>query len=89
MKKITKKRDSLPKIFGNGLATGLILQLAIGPVFFFIINLVLQRTFWDGLAGVFAVTLVDYFYITLAIVGIGKLLERKKLNKIFGIKDDE
>lgn len=75
----------MPKIFGNGLATGLILQLAIGPVFFFIINLVLQRTFWDGLAGVFAVTLVDYFYITLAIVGIGKLLERKKLNKIFGI----
>jgi len=40
------------KIFGNGLATGLILQLAIGPVFFFIINLSLQRSLIDGLVGV-------------------------------------
>jgi len=69
----------------NGLITGLILQVAIGPVFFFIINLVLQRSFFDGLAGVFAVTLVDYFYITLAIFGIGKLLENKRVKKTFGI----
>lgn len=73
------------KIFRNGLATGLVLQLAIGPVFFFIINLVLQRSFFDGLIGTLAVTIVDYFYITLAIFGIGKLLENKKIKKIFGI----
>ena len=73
------------KIFRNGLATGLVLQLAIGPVFFFIINLALQRSFFDGLIGVFAVTIVDYFYITLAIFGIGKLLENKKVKKVFGI----
>ncbi len=73
------------KIFRNGLATGLVLQLAIGPVFFFIINLALQRSFFDGLVGVLAVTIVDYFYITLAIFGIGKLLENKKIKKIFGI----
>jgi len=73
------------KIFRNGLATGLVLQLAIGPVFFFIINLALQRSFFDGLVGVFAVTIVDYFYITLAIFGIGKLLENKKVKKVFGI----
>jgi len=69
----------------NGLLTGLTLQLAIGPVFLFIINLALQRTIMDGIAGVFAVTLVDYFYITLAIAGIGKLLENKKFKKTFGI----
>ncbi|HIG96334.1 TPA: LysE family transporter [Candidatus Woesearchaeota archaeon] len=73
------------KIFKNGLLTGLFLQLAIGPVFFFIINLALQRTIWDGLIAVLAVTLVDYFYITLSIVGIGKLLEKKKTKNVFGI----
>lgn len=73
------------KIFRNGLATGLFLQLAIGPVFFFIANLTIQKSIFDGLAGVFAVTIVDYFYITLSIFGIGKLLENKKIKKIFGI----
>ena len=72
------------KIFKNGLATGLILQLAIGPVFFFIINLTLQKTIFDGLIAVLAVTIVDYFYITLAILGIGKFLVKKKVKKIFG-----
>ncbi len=73
------------KIFRNWLLTGLILQLAIGPVFFFIMNLTLQRTIYDGLVGVIAVTIVDYLYITLAIFGVGKLLENKKIKKIFGI----
>lgn len=72
-------------VFKNGLLTGLILQLAIGPVFFFIVNLALQRTMADGFAGVVAVTLVDYFYITLALMGVGKVLEKKKIKKIFGI----
>lgn len=39
----------------------------------------------DGFAGVVAVTLVDYFYITLALMGVGKVLEKKKIKKIFGI----
>ena len=73
------------RVFANGLLTGLILQTAIGPVFFFIINLALQRSLFDGLVAVIAVTLVDYFYISLAILGIGKLLEKKKIKKAFGI----
>ena len=73
------------RIFANGLLTGLVLQTAIGPVFFFIINLALQRSLYDGLVAVVAVTLVDYFYISLAILGIGKLLEKKKVKKAFGI----
>jgi len=72
------------KIIRNGLATGLILQLAIGPVFFFIVNLTIQRSILDGLVAVLAVTIVDYLYITLAILGVGKLLERKKVKKVFG-----
>jgi len=73
------------RIFKNGLITGLLLQLAIWPVFFFIINLALQRTLLDGVAWVLAVTIVDYFYITLAVLGIWKLLEKKKFKKIFWI----
>ncbi|MBI4994970.1 LysE family transporter [Candidatus Peregrinibacteria bacterium] len=73
------------RVFANGLLTGLILQTAIGPVFFFIINLALQRSLYDGLVAVVAVTLVDYFYISLAILGIGKLLEKKRFKKTFGI----
>jgi threonine/homoserine/homoserine lactone efflux protein len=73
------------KVFRNGLLTGLVLQMAIGPVFFFIINLTLQKTVIDGFAGVIGVTLADYFYITLAIIGIGKLIENKKIKKVFGI----
>ena len=61
------------KEFKNGLLTGLTLQLAIGPVFLFIANLTLQKSTLDGLAGVVAVTIVDYLYITLSILGIGRL----------------
>jgi arginine exporter protein ArgO len=73
------------KEFKNGLLVGLTLQLAVGPVFFFIINLALQKTIFDGFAGVLAVTLVDYLYISLAIFGIGRLLNNKKFKKVFGI----
>ena len=73
------------KIIKNGFLTGIILQLAIGPVFFFILNLTLQRTILDGLIAVLAVSIVDYFYITLAILGIGHFLENKRVKKIFGI----
>lgn len=73
------------RTFANGLLTGLVLQTAIGPVFFFIMNLALQRSIFDGLVAVTAVTIVDYFYISLSIFGIGKLLEKKKIKKTFGI----
>jgi threonine/homoserine/homoserine lactone efflux protein len=73
------------KEFKNGVFTGLTLQLAIGPVFFFIINLTLQKSVFDGFAGVLAVTIVDYLYIALSILGIGTLLESAKFKKVFGI----
>lgn len=76
---------SSQRILLNGLTTGLMLQLAIGPVFFFITNLSLQKSFADGMAAVFAVTLVDYLYITLAILGIGSILKQPKIARIVGI----
>lgn len=44
----------------KGLITGLILQIAIGPIFFLIVNITLQKTLLDGLSAVVAVTIVDY-----------------------------
>jgi threonine/homoserine/homoserine lactone efflux protein len=69
----------------NGFFTGLLLQIAIGPVFFFILNLSLQKTVVDGLFAVIAVTIVDYLFITLAVLGVGKLLEKPKIELVMGI----
>jgi threonine/homoserine/homoserine lactone efflux protein len=74
----------LIKVFVNGLVTGFILQIAIGPVFFFVVNLALQRTLLDGMAAVAAVTIVDYLFILLAVFGAGKLLEGEKTKKTMG-----
>lgn len=73
------------KIIINGLSTGLILQLAIGPVFIFIANTVIQKSLTDGLYATAAVAVADYLYIILAIIGAGKLLEKQKYKKLFGI----
>ncbi|PWR70638.1 LysE family transporter [Methanospirillum lacunae] len=72
------------KEFKRGFYTGLTLQLAIGPVFFFIINLTLQKTIFDGFAGVLAVTVVDYFFIIISILGVGTLLKETKFKRVFG-----
>jgi threonine/homoserine/homoserine lactone efflux protein len=69
----------------SGFLTGLLLQIAIGPVFFFILNISLQKTVIDGLLAVIAVTIVDYIFITLAVVGVGKLLEKPKIKLGLGI----
>ncbi len=72
-------------VLRNGLLTGFIINLAIGPLFFFVINLSLQKTILDGLMGALALTVVSYIYIALATFGVGKLFESKKVKKIFWI----
>jgi threonine/homoserine/homoserine lactone efflux protein len=69
----------------NGFLTGLILQIAIGPVFFFILNISLQKTVIDGLFAVVAVTIVDYIFIALAVLGVGRLLEKPKIKFGLGV----
>ena len=69
----------------KGFLTGLILQIAIGPVFFFILNISLQKTLIDGLFAISAVTLADYIFIALAVLGVGKLLEKPKIKHALGI----
>jgi threonine/homoserine/homoserine lactone efflux protein len=82
---MTSEGKDMTSILLNGFLTGLLLQIAIGPVFFFILNLSLQRTLIDGLIAVIAVTIVDYLFIVLAVLGVGKLLEKPKMKIILGI----
>ena len=69
----------------KGFTTGIILQITIGPVFVFILNISLQYGILNGLFSVLGVTVVDYLYIVLAIFGVGKFLEIKKVKQIFSI----
>jgi threonine/homoserine/homoserine lactone efflux protein len=61
----------------------LILQIAVGPVAFFIINIVIQRTL-DGFFAILEAALADYCYIALSIIGIAKLLENVRIKKTLG-----
>jgi threonine/homoserine/homoserine lactone efflux protein len=72
-------------VFLDGFLTGLILQVAIGPVFFFILNLALAGTLLDAYTAMGAAVVVDYFYITLAILGVGKALESRRIKNILGV----
>ena len=69
----------------RGILTGLMLQLAIGPIFIYIINIALQKSLLESFIAVIAATVVDYIYIMLAVTGVGKLLEKDRVKKVFGI----
>lgn len=71
--------------FLKGLATGLLLQVAIGPVFILLAVITLQAGPANGLSAVAAVTIVDYLYIALALAGIGALLRKEKSRNILGM----
>lgn len=72
-------------VFLDGLFTGLILQVAIGPVFFYILSLAFTRSLPDAYAAICAAVLVDYLYITLAILGVGKALENQRIKTALGL----
>ncbi len=69
----------------NGMLTGLFLQLALGPVFFYIFGITVDSSYINSLSAILAVTIVDYIYIVLSLIGIGKLLQNDRIKKIFGI----
>jgi len=68
----------------NGFISGLLLQLAIGPVFFFILGITIDSAFTNSVSAIIAVTIVDYIYIALSIFGIGRALESTPSRRIFG-----
>lgn len=73
------------KVLLDGMKTGLFLQLAIGPLFFFILGITLDSGIASGISGIAAVTIVDFIYIILSILGVGVIIERSKNKNIFNI----
>jgi len=73
------------KTWANGLLTGLFLQLAIGPIFFFILSIAVESDLVVAWAGVAGVVLADYFYVALSILGIAKLIDHPKVKRAFGL----
>ncbi len=69
----------------NGLLTGLFLQLAIGPIFFYVLSIAVESDLRVAWAGVLGVVLADYIYVALSIFGIAKLIDHPKVKRTFGI----
>lgn len=69
----------------DGMLTGLFLQLALGPVFFYILGITADSNFINSLYAISAVTLADYLFIVLSLIGMGTLLQEDKIKIIFGI----
>jgi len=72
-------------IFLDGFLTGLILQIAIGPVYFYILNLAIAGSLLDAYAAIGAAVLVDYLYIILAVLGVGQALESRRVKTFLGL----
>ena len=70
-------------IYLNGLRFGMLIQLAIGPMCLMVFNTAKNVGFFVALSLVFAIALVDAFYIILASIGASKMLENPKVKNIF------
>ncbi len=75
----------LIKPLTDGVLTGLLLQLAIGPVFFYILGITMDSNYINALSAVIAVTLADYIFIILSLVGAGRLLKKDTVKTAFGL----
>lgn len=63
----------------SGLLLGLMLQLSVGPVFFTVLHLSVNKGFLEGLKMTCAVALVDALYICLSFTSISTLLRVPKI----------
>ena len=71
------------KKYLNGLKFGLLLQIAVGPMCLMVFNTAKNVGILVAMSLVLAIALVDAFYITLASVGVSKLLEKDSVKKVF------
>lgn len=67
----------------RGFKFGMILQLAVGPISVFILQVALTKGLSQGLKGTIGVTLVDGLFIVAAIFGIGALIDESERIKSY------
>lgn len=63
------------EIILNGIISGVVLALLVGPVFFTILQTSIERGFGSGALVAIGVSLSDAFYITLTYLGVYKLFD--------------
>lgn len=63
----------------KGLKFGMILQFAVGPVCLYIFSLGSREGFFSAETAVFAVALVDFIFILMAILGISSFIKNEKV----------
>ena len=63
----------------TGFKFGLLLQLAVGPICLMTFNLALAEGFFKGAVFAAAITLVDALYISLACIGLSKIIKKNKM----------
>ena len=71
----------------KGFRFGMLLQIAIGPVFMYVFNTAAKLGLFAAFSAVIAATLVDSVFVALSILGIGALLQNpgtRKILQIFG-----
>lgn len=71
------------KKYIEGIKFGMILQLIIGPMCLLVFHTSKNNGFFFTIPIIITIASVDAFYITLACVGVSKLLENKKFRNIF------
>lgn len=69
-------------VFLRGLRFGMMLQLSVGPVCLFVLQVASAHGFSQGMAAVAGVVAVDALYVSLAVMGTGALLRRKRVRKV-------
>lgn len=63
----------------KGFKFGLLLQFAVGPMCLFVFHTATTYGFISGLSLVFAIALIDAFYIGLSCVGVAAIINRKQV----------
>lgn len=71
----------------KGFKFGMLLQFAIGPVCIFIFQIASLKGFYVGEKGVLGVALIDGIFISIAILGLATIIDKKNIKvylKVFG-----
>lgn len=69
------------KVIANGIRFGVLLQLAIGPMCLMTFNTAMSQGFWRGMVVVAAIAVVDILYMTLAGMGVARLMKGGSVHK--------
>lgn len=75
----------MKNLYFKGLKFGLLLQFAVGPMCLMVFNTAKNSSFLIAMSLVISIALVDAFYITLASLGVSKILDKKSFKTAFSI----